>query len=285
MKNSIILIVFLFSFVQKSNAQFTTPMPDTTANWTILSTFIDWTSSEWHHTRSILIGSTQINGYTYFKITGAEDINDTSIYNYPLYRIDSNRVYFLNNDSTERLEYDFGMQIGDSILLSDGVTYGTLLNIDTIVIFSGQEITRFDFGNGTDWYYGIGSSAGFENYEYCECAISLTSFYYNNECYIFYPSYDSSLCYSSNLLDVDESVSNGFEFSIYPNPSNGKINIVVVNANTTSYEILDLNGQIIYSGRLNDIHSEIELNISGGVYLIKFENELGFSFQKLIIQE
>lgn len=284
MKKIILLILLIASFFQKSNAQFTTPMPDTSANWTITTSFYDIGTFTYYysHDRSILVGDTIINGFTYYQISQANDINDTTDYSFPLYRIDSNKVYFLVNDSTERLEYDYGMQIGDSILLSDDFTYGILQNIDTLTIFSGHGITRFNFGNGTDWYYGIGSSAGFENYEYCECAIDLSSFYYKGECYIF--SGNSNIC-DANLNSVESMNENSNLFSLFPNPSSNyftiQISELIENAVIEMYNSI---GELVYSQKMeSENHMVFTHNFDDGIYFVNvYSNNESYS-QKIVI--
>ena len=76
------------------------------------------------------------------------------------------------------------------------------------------------------------------------------------------------------------------KIEVYPNPNNGIFTIDLPNAGAVKYsvEIINLTGQIVYSGKLLQ-GNEHQINLKGklkGIYLLKVE--LGAeSFQKKII--
>ena len=74
------------------------------------------------------------------------------------------------------------------------------------------------------------------------------------------------------------------EYNIYPNPSNGELNIK--NPNATNFVIYNQTGSIITSEKMNNDSKTIQLNnVSSGIYLIQFFNENGLlSKDKIIIR-
>ncbi len=279
----IFLLLFVFSFLGNSKAQITTPFPDTSASWTVETSYYDFPNWYYDHVRYFVCGDTLINGYKYYSISNLSNPSDTICSNLPVYRIDSLKVYFWVDDSTEVLKYDFGMQIGDSILVDNG-TYGFLSQIDTVTINTGQEVTRYLItGNAIDsiyWFYGIGGEYGpFQNAHWFGPYPNLSSFYINGDCY-----FSSNYC-SANLTAIGEKSDVEEEISIYPNPSNGKFTLETDNYQNAAYEILDLNGKIVSSSKLNNRTKEVNLDVANGIYWVRIINKDGVQTKKLVINE
>jgi len=74
------------------------------------------------------------------------------------------------------------------------------------------------------------------------------------------------------------------DFKIYPNPSNGELNIIFDKLqNEGRLEIFDLSGQLMYLKNLqpgNKINSINATNLSTGVYLVKFAGQNAKSITK-----
>ena len=73
--------------------------------------------------------------------------------------------------------------------------------------------------------------------------------------------------------------------SLYPNPSNGYVTLKVNPQEFENYEVMDLTGKTILSGKITDINTIINLNDkSSGIYLIKVYGGSGnIGFQKILI--
>jgi hypothetical protein len=73
--------------------------------------------------------------------------------------------------------------------------------------------------------------------------------------------------------------------NIYPNPSDGIINIDIENINNATIEIYDVNGSMIFSKAL---HSESEkIDISGfaeGIYLVKVKQDNSVIIEKVVVR-
>lgn len=88
------------------------------------------------------------------------------------------------------------------------------------------------------------------------------------------------------LLGVNDNGNIQNNFIIYPNPSNGEINIKSrVDVGNTTITIFDINGRKVFS-QIVELHNTTSLNASGintGIYLIKVESEDFSQTSKLII--
>ncbi len=62
-------------------------------------------------------------------------------------------------------------------------------------------------------------------------------------------------------------------FSVYPNPTSGKLNLRNISNQKGSYTISDLSGKVLSSGKLNGVLQSLNTeSLSSGQYLIRFEN-------------
>jgi len=91
------------------------------------------------------------------------------------------------------------------------------------------------------------------------------------------------------VLDVTVSIEklSDYGISIYPNPSNGMINIEFSKSNSNyNFSIIDMTGEVIYSNILpSSLKQEIDLNsYSKGVYFIKFNINGEILISKLILK-
>lgn len=288
----IFIIYFFLLFGLKLTAQFTTPLPDTSASWTILVDYYDSNPPSpgfvYYHNRTVLVKDTLIDTLTYFKIGYTDNLIDTIFDFSYLYRIDSMKVYFREPNGIEKLKYDFGMQVGDSMEVYQGDGYAVLESIDTVIIASGQELTRYNLScltcfyfSDNIWYYGIGSFHGPFPWQSPFSVIS--SFYYKNECYIFDSAlgYDSTICASANLLGVNETQK--IELNIYPNPSTGMFKVEIPDYKNSKLKIFDINGREILAIDLTSEIAEINLNENPGVYFMRIENEKAVYTQRILI--
>lgn len=300
MKRYFILCFLLIThFAQSQIAQ---PFPDSAASWVI--TEGGGSSGQWQYGnyRYFCNGDTSINGMSYklLKFSSNLDPTDTmssSIVGY--YRIDGLKVFYLQDSSfinssgtmynssffntgQEILLYDFGIQIGDTFLLSDSINFGmqytatiVLTQIDTIQL-SGEPVRRFNFSSpilscfSTQyycWYEGIGSTYGFFPNFFCfENGMFFDCFHENNIDYVFYllPGDDCM-----NITLGENNLSKVNPISIYPNPSNGLINI-----KSDFYDndamVTDLTGKWISSLSISIGNNFVNIqHLSPGLYFLK----------------
>lgn len=75
---------------------------------------------------------------------------------------------------------------------------------------------------------------------------------------------------------------NWSEFAIYPNPTSGKFWIKV--EHKANVNIFDLNGRLMYSGKIEAGTSMMEQQFAPGTYLIQVQTEKGITTKKLIFK-
>jgi len=101
------------------------------------------------------------------------------------------------------------------------------------------------------------------------------------------PSLLSAAFYILGKLSVCSGVeeTKSISFQLYPNPSNGKINILKEEGNFT-LSVFDFNGKLVQSNRLTDVAEQIDLgNLPSGFYVVEIKDAQGHSsHKKLMIQ-
>lgn len=140
-----------------------------------------------------------------------------------------------------------------------GDVYGFELLAETGFWWSSTEQNDWVFGaqNASVWYSG-GNLDFYDNsgnYPYKSCGVSVRCLK------------------NGNLNNQNISISN---FKIYPNPSNGFITIKVVDYNSNlTYTLIDLLGQKLLNGCLNEQYNHIDLlnTKQKGLYFIKIFNK------------
>ncbi|MBK6952967.1 MAG: T9SS type A sorting domain-containing protein [Crocinitomicaceae bacterium] len=74
------------------------------------------------------------------------------------------------------------------------------------------------------------------------------------------------------------------DFSIYPNPSTGEVNVIIpVSNGTYALYIFDLRGQLVYNSVSPESNS-INLLLPAGVYIVSLTSQTGTKNKKLIVQ-
>ena len=80
------------------------------------------------------------------------------------------------------------------------------------------------------------------------------------------------------------------EINLFPNPTNGILNLEIINLNkeVLSLEIVNINGQVVYSNQMNasdfPVHKIDLSNCSKGVYFVKLQNTSEVKVGKVILQ-
>jgi hypothetical protein len=98
----------------------------------------------------------------------------------------------------------------------------------------------------------------------------------------FHDDFQSFPCFSTNFNSTERLTSN--ELTIYPNPSNGELNIKTENTLTNApIQIRSLSGQVVYEGIITSQVTEIELSVPNGMYFVQVQSPEGNICQKVIV--
>lgn len=93
------------------------------------------------------------------------------------------------------------------------------------------------------------------------------------------------------VLNIEDNLSNQIfyknEIILYPNPVKDKLNVLIDGLLINSiYKVYNMNGRLIFSGKLDKTVSSIDLNnLPKGMYLIRLENKEIIKTSKFIISE
>lgn len=95
---------------------------------------------------------------------------------------------------------------------------------------------------------------------------------------------DGFLVKLNNLItNVDQVSLNEDNFSLYPNPSNGEITILLGSDQTANLSIYNLIGKNVYEQRLIDQRTELSIALNSGVYFVNISAKNGNSITKKLI--
>jgi len=142
-------------------------------------------------------------------------------------------------------------------------------------------------------YWGTSDSATIESFiydGYDNVAYGLLSFipFYLTSCPNTGPESFSSPVGCSNVVSVNEVLSEENKIEIYPNPTNIKVTIVIKQevSGEIQVTILNMRGeQILNSIFHNQNKMEVDLNmLAKGIYLVKIQTSKGVKTKKLVIQ-
>ena len=75
-------------------------------------------------------------------------------------------------------------------------------------------------------------------------------------------------------------------YKVYPNPSSGRLQIELSDQVPTGFSIklIDLNGKLVYDGECHSNLCELNLELPGGMYLLKIESSERSISQKIILE-
>ena len=281
-------ILFLFLFRFNSLAQNYIPFPDSNAFWSQGNTYNDGTQLTVNIYTLFVNGDTILNGINYKNLfsSGTEYIyslaftliSSTTHFNsfYAYFREDSLKHIYVYNFGVDQLVYDFNLQLNDTL---DYLAYPFILepgtyvsSIDSILLGSNyRKRYHLSVPNLASDYItlteGIGSSFGLLDFTAPPFANSRRLFCFRNDegNYIL----DSLNC---NYVNIDEYEKNN-SFSIFPNPSTGKISLKIEEKIKSNFKIKIYNQ--LYKEIFNNIVEvknektiQIPLILTKGIYFI-----------------
>ena len=246
----------------------------------------------------IINGDTAINEHTYHKLfttvhRTVEVFQPPTYYHYydsigPTFlRYDTTlrRVYYLlAPDSTEKLIYDFELQVGDTLpMQSEYFPFSTVRLIDTVTVF-GVSLRRFFLTDesqvtavGRNFIVeGIGGSNGLTFYQPEATLLSggipmtvINCFQYQDS---IYAPYDGE-CPFIDFISAVTPISENHTLTVNPNPTH---NVFTVNISEELLgaicTIVDCVGRVIQSFKLTELNTTAHLS-SPGMYFWRVEHD------------
>jgi len=247
--------------------------------------------------QNIIHGDTLIGGLSYFKLYTTVH-NELNVYGpYPpllIHSYDSTgpvflrydttqkKVYYLPGiDSTERLTYDFTLQVGDTIPMQSPDFPGSVIgSIDTIVLF-GVQTKRFfvDIGDsGFDFYNfiieGMGGSNGLIYFRPEFGSLSGETFTTHLNCFQFGDSiflHGDIECPFIDFVSATRPPEKQPHLKIVPNPTQD-VFIIEISEEllNTRFTLVDYTGRLVQSFKLNETTTTSHLD-SPGLYFWRVE--------------
>lgn len=193
----------------------------------------------------------------------------------------NNYGYFLfciREDSLKRILIADGIGNPDGILMDFNLSVGDTIkgnpisSIDTVWLGS-TPLKRFNINCIPNSYLieGVGANTSLFNPHYCSSGIEYSDwiicYQKQNDLLQIDTTYQCGLYYPTRI----ESLNKHKNITIYPNPNNGKFTITQ-SVELNSIEVLNLLGESIYFSLLNNVNTNVEIDLSSatkGIYFIK----------------
>lgn len=289
LKTTFTLLILFHFFCQNINSQ---SFVDEGNQWSLVTYSFSGISSSTYR----IAGDTTINGINYKKMLIA-DGNPNLAVNWNLSKIiredTTQKVYQLNSLNEERLIYDFGLSVGDTIVSNINPDEMAIVEaIDSIELNDGTMRKRLtitslycsDWNIEEYWIEGIGG----ENYAFyyvdvfcqTDTGLSLRCFSSNGD--FLYGSADGTNCFIPTSINKLEEVG----INIFPNPTQNILHLEYENeVKISTWKIYNLQGQLILFDQPEDQLFQIELaTLPQGIFFIIIKTDKGLIIQKKFVK-
>lgn len=247
-------------------------------------------------TRLGIFGDTIFNELNYHKLYLIENdtiINLNKMTYYAAIRENNNQVFVkLIENNYEILVYDFGLDIGDTIISNATSGYlanntNVILNIDSVQVNDNSYRKRFKISNNEYWIEGIGSIGGLlfpitdVNSVYLNYWPILACLKQNNEAVYLY--YQTDVCFIQQATKIEYNETQS-KLKIYPNPT---INTIMIESELApsllTVKVFNSYGDLKKTETFNSFPIKINMsNLSSGIYLIQVTTGEGIYNEKII---
>jgi hypothetical protein len=243
---------------------------------------------------------TLIGDYNYKQLMISNDSLQMNWMTKGAIRANGQKVYYFDMYS-ERLLYDFGLQVNDTIALLQNHSYVNYVLDSVGVYYSGHSnLKAFYFSTFRDenpeikigeiWYEGIGSLHGLLNQNCnfltpCNDIYQLLCFSENDS--VIYHNQNYNNCFIDSTVLSSKQTKPINNIKIYPNPAKNQATISnPFNIKIKRIELIDFYGRIIEKWEAQDLHGNVLKfeQVLPGIYLLNVETETGITTEKLIVQ-
>jgi hypothetical protein len=280
-KSVFFLLVFFSFLVAHAQTSVYHSFPDSNAQWNFQLSVMSCNENY----SIVLSGDTTIKAKLYHKlaITGVQPIFpypcNTKGYKGAIREdIPAKKVFIIPaSDTTEHLLYDFNMNVGDTL---KGYIRGFGFPNDYVVqsidsVFVGTTYRkRWNFANCLGGYYrvsiieGIGSLHGLYETFY-GCVIDMPEYEllcFKQDGQTLYPNMTTA-CNLITSINTTNLLSEN-EIKVYPNPSNGYVNVQCNGISVREIKLTDMFGREVYHQQ-NFVQNEIQIHqLSSGAYIL-----------------
>ena len=270
--------IFIYFFTFNVSAQSYHPLVDTNKVWHQLINV--WVSGMTFDDQLWIYKIEKDSVYqtnNYKILWSKQDTNSQAWIVEGLIREDStHKVYFKNTlNTSEKLYYNFGMSVGDSI--ESAMNPGNYFKLESItqIPFGSGFRNQFNFYGGSDtWIEGMGSIEGLLfpfTITYVGGGFQLLCYWENDTLNYIDPTFN--YCYYGNGPYNSISERNKKEISLSPNPATTSINLSMPQLTSDAeIEVFNSFGQLMMTQHATKADRTIVLNIEtlpAGIYFVK----------------
>ncbi len=284
------LAIILFALIAKSQS-----LVDTNFVWSEINETYNYLDTIRQTKYIKFSGDTIIETKHYKKVMRSDDEFMTTWYHYDDYYIreDTSKKVFLYTNGEDKLIYDFGVNIGDTINLEYGDSFiacvDTIYTENVLGINRKKIILRDSSGYNAIWYEKIGNITEqnilLPTYGYGFSGITgpITGILCVKENgNLIYQNPNYSECFY--LTDINTGQLNNTT-KIYPNPAKNNLYISIDNNNlNVNIKLYNSLGKVIYNENFTNKLIINTSNFLSGIYFLKLTNAKTNIVEKIIIQ-
>jgi polyhydroxybutyrate depolymerase len=96
----------------------------------------------------------------------------------------------------------------------------------------------------------------------------------NEEIWQFVSRYDINGLIGCTTFSINENNGQAMDYKVFPNPFNQELTIEVKSAEASDFEVYNIIGKLVLSGKLNSLTNTIDLSsLDPNVYILKIKNQ------------
>ena len=290
----IILFITMIALQSVSTAQHFTDSGNT---W--IMSYINWELEIFTTFQIKIDADTLIQNRVYKTLLQADDAYNPNWHsvNYFIREDDQKIVYILDSSGQEGILYDFGLEVGQQVVLWNDITV-TVKSIDSVQVANNQMQRRIKIGISYGppgggctaspfyWIDDVGGPAGPVPYGYdcldSDIGYGLGCFLRNDE--VYFPGESDGWCeeFTTATATVSE-----IGMSIYPNPVTDVLSIQFSETSDAEKNIQMYNsqGQAVYHQIVNEPDHRIDMSqMASGIYFLQVISEDHKSISEKILK-
>jgi polyhydroxybutyrate depolymerase len=96
----------------------------------------------------------------------------------------------------------------------------------------------------------------------------------SEEIWQFVSRYDINGLIGCTTFSINENNGQAIDYKVFPNPFNQELTIEVKSAEASDFEVYNIIGKLVHSGKLNSLTNTIDLSsLDPNVYILKIKNQ------------
>lgn len=170
-----------------------------------------------------------------------------------------------------------------------GYTWETVVSTGLIepagIDVVGDRMIVSDYSTGEIIIYDISAMPATELDRFTTPAQGIMGVKIGPEGQIWYVDHDANKVFCAKVSGIGLADHDAVQFNLFPNPNNGSFTIRLTQENSSSLEIINSTGQVLFTEELTERISTFQFDLQAGIYFAKVTDASGAAYtEKIIVQ-